>query len=394
MIFGILDNDLYKLTQQQAVISLFPKEIVRYKFINRGNTQFPDGFDERLKDEITHLSKCMEGGMGDSKQYLYNIRFLSPFYIEWLSDYKFDPKEVNIIQTGGKLDITIEGYWHRAILWEVPLLAMISELYYSMTGKSMYPHSQRNVLSEINKKKGKDFKTFGIKFADFGTRRRFSHENQNLVIYDLIKSAENNMVGTSNVYFAKKYNIKAIGTHAHEWFMFHAAKYGFHEANKMALDNWVKIYRGDLGIALSDTFTTEAFFKSFDVYFAKLFDGVRHDSGDPIIFGNNVIEHYKKLGLDENVIKSKTIIFSDALNFDKILKIENSFKGRINTSYGVGTWLTNDIPGVTPLNIVIKLDSVFIDGNWIPTIKLSDEPEKNTGNKDTIDLAKRILKVY
>lgn len=397
MIHGILDNDFYKLTQQQAVISLFPKEIVRYKFINRGNTKFPEGFDKNLKENINILSHTTGD---DSLVYLKNFKFLSPFYIDYLSRYRFDPKELTINQINGDLDILIEGYWYRTILWEVPLLAMISETYYEMMGQGYYKLMEKgilgknfNVIHEINEKKGKDFKTFGIKFADFGTRRRHSFDNHKVVIEDLKKSAGNNLVGTSNVFLAMKHEIKPIGTMAHEWIMFHGAKYGFHEANRLAFNNWVKVYGGSLGIALSDTYTTDSFFNSFDMLLAKTFDGVRHDSGDPIEFGEKVISHYKEIGLEENIIKSKTIVFSDSLNFDKILKIENAFRGRINTSYGVGTWLTNDIPGVSPLNIVIKMDSVLINGEWIPSVKLSDVPEKYTGDRETIELAKKVLKI-
>lgn len=399
MIHGVLDTDLYKLTQMQAVISLFPREKVRYKFINRGKTQFPEGFAEKLKEEIGTLSFRTEGGLPKKQiDYLHSIRFLSPFYIDYLSKYQFDPSEVTVTQKGGDVDIWIEGYWYRTILWEVPLLAMVSELYYNMTGKSYYQLADENglgknreITSEINRKKGKDFKTFGLKYADFGTRRRHSFDNHSDVLYDLKQTSGDSLVGTSNVLLAMENGIKAIGTHAHEWFMFHAAKYGFHEANKMGLQSWVNVYGGDLGIALPDTFTSDAFFNSFNVLAAKLFDGVRHDSGDPIAFGEKVIAHYKKLGLDDNTIKSKTIVFSDALNFEKVLKIENAFRGRINTSYGIGTWLTNDIPGVTPLNIVIKLDSVLIGDKWVNTVKLSDEPGKYTGDKDTIELAKKVL---
>lgn len=392
MLNHILNTDLYKLTMQMATIVLYPIEKVRYKFINRGKTQFPDGFADKLRLMIKSFENN-EPLNDDHVKYLHSIRFLTPFYIDYLSKYRYDSSEVHIEQNGGDLSVTIEGYWYRTILWEVPLLALISELYYEMTAPYRLETKLRKVLSEKNKTKGEEFKKLGVKFADFGTRRRYSDLNHALVLEDLMESAGDNLVGTSNVYYAKKYGLKAIGTHAHEWFMFHAAKYGFHEANKLALESWVKVYKGDLGIALSDTFTTDAFFKSFDVYYAKLFDGVRHDSGDPISFGEKVIEHYRKLGLDENVIKSKTIVFSDALNIEKIKNIEKTFKGRINTSYGIGTWLTNDIPEIKPLNIVIKLDSVLINDEWTQCVKLSDEQGKYTGDKETIELAKKVLKI-
>jgi nicotinate phosphoribosyltransferase len=378
---------------QMAVISLFPSEKVRYKFINRGETPFPNDFGKNLKSILKKYFDNGESLSQDSIDYLHSIRFLTPFYIDYLSKYKYDSNEVHIEQNGGDLSITIEGYWYRTILWEVPLLALISELYFEMTAPYRFETKLRKELSAKNKAKGEEFKKLNIKFADFGTRRRYSDLNHRFVLEDLMVSAGDNLVGTSNVLYAKQYGLKAIGTHAHEWFMFHAAKYGFHEANKLALESWVKVYKGDLGIALSDTFTTDSFFKSFDIYYAKLFDGVRHDSGDPITFGERVIEHYRLLGLDENVIKSKTIVFSDALNLEKITLIEKTFKGRINTSYGIGTWLTNDIPEIKPLNIVIKLDSVLINNEWVQCIKLSDELGKYTGDKETIELAKKVLKI-
>jgi nicotinate phosphoribosyltransferase len=183
---------------------------------------------------------------------------------------------------------------------------------------------------------------------------------------------------------------KPIGTHAHEWFMFHAARYGFKMANAMGLEHWVNVYRGDLGIALSDTYTSEVFFGQFDKMFSKLFDGVRHDSGDPIEFADKVIAHYQKMGIDP---KSKTIIFSDSLNYKKVAAIADYCSGKIAMSFGIGTNLTNDA-GLEPMNIVIKMTAAFPkDGEWTDVVKLSDEPGKHTGNQDVIALAKTILNI-
>jgi nicotinate phosphoribosyltransferase len=197
-------------------------------------------------------------------------------------------------------------------------------------------------------------------------------------------------VGTSNVHFAMVNEVKPIGTHAHEWFMFHAAKYGFKMANELGLEDWVNVYRGDLGIALSDTYTTEVFFTQFDKKFAKLFDGVRHDSGSPIEFAQKTILHYERLGIDP---RSKTIIFSDALNYDKVARIADYCRGRIGMSFGIGTNLTNDV-GLKPMNIVIKMVEAFPEGGeWTPVVKLSDERGKYTGEPKMIDLAKEILHI-
>ena len=199
-----------------------------------------------------------------------------------------------------------------------------------------------------------------------------------------------NFVGTSNVYFAYKYNITPIGTHAHEWFMFHAAKYGYKMANHLSMENWTDVYRGDLGIALSDTFTTEVFFKSFDKKFAKLYDGVRHDSGDPIEFADKVIAHYEKLGIDP---KSKAIVFSDSLNPEKAVKIKDHCRSKIKCSFGIGTNFSNDV-GVKPLNMVIKMVEAKPEGeDWHHTIKLSDSKGKYTGNVDEIEMAKHVLNI-
>jgi nicotinate phosphoribosyltransferase len=225
-----------------------------------------------------------------------------------------------------------------------------------------------------------------LSIADFGTRRRYSRHIHEYVL-ELMKQKDMIKL-TSNVSLAMKYNLKAVGTQAHEWFMFHAAKYGFNMANEMALEKWVDVYQGDLGIALADTFTTDVFLDSFGMKYAKLFDGVRHDSGNPLEFADKIIAHYNRLGINP---RSKTIVFSDGLNVDAVEKIENHCVGDIGTSYGIGTNLTNDV-GVTPMNMVIKMIACNPDGgNWINTIKLSDTKGKNTGDDQMIALCKNAL---
>lgn len=392
IINSILDNDLYKFSMQMAVIKHYPNAKVRYTFINRGDNQFPEGFAEELRKQI----KLMENLklQKDEKKFLQEkCYFLSPTYIDFLNGYQYDSSEVGIIQKGEKLEISIEGFWYKTILWEVPLMALISELYFKITGLDKAPHFKKiSERQKNNKSKANSFKMNGMHYADFGTRRRFSFNNQDEVVAEFRNFSihNENFVGTSNVYLAYKYNIKPIGTHAHEWFMFHAAKYGYKVANYLAMENWVDVFRGDLGIALSDTFTTNVFLESFDKKFAKLYDGVRHDSGDPFEFGEKIIEHYKKLGIDP---KSKVIIFSDSLNTEKAIKIKDTFRGRIKVSFGIGTHFTNDV-GVKPLNMVIKLTEVKPEnGKWINTIKLSDDIGKHTGDKKEIEIAKYILNI-
>lgn len=199
-----------------------------------------------------------------------------------------------------------------------------------------------------------------------------------------------NYIGTSNVRLAMDYNVIPIGTHAHEWFMFHAAHFGYKMANRAGLDNWVNVYHGDLGIALSDTFTTDVFINSFDRKFAKLFDGVRHDSGDPLKFIDKITAHYKSMNIDP---RSKTIIFSDALTPDTVRRIADYCRDKIGMSFGIGTNFTNDV-GLEALNMVIKMSDAFTEnGVWTPTVKLSDCEGKYTGDHQAIELAKAILSI-
>lgn len=388
IIKSILDTDLYKLTMQQAVVKLYPRARVRYSFINRGKTEFPEGFAEDLRKEVKQMEK-LSLTKGEKKFLEEKCYFLDPTYLDFLEGYKYDSAEVGIIQKGGDLQISIEGYWHRTILWEVPLMALISELYFKKTGQKPCSRVDRE---QNNKKKATTFRMNGMHFADFGTRRRFSYEIQDEVIKDFKATfASDNFVGTSNVHLAHKYNIRPIGTHAHEWFSFHAAKFGYKMANAMAMEAWVNVFRGDLGIALPDTFTTDAFFRSFDRKFAKLFDGVRHDSGDPIEFAEKTISHYQKLGIDPH---DKTIIFSDSLNPESAIEIKNFCRGKIRCSFGIGTNFTNDV-GVKALNMVIKMTEAKPEGEeWIPTIKLSDVEGKHTGDEKEIEIAKHILRIY
>lgn len=386
MIQSLIDNDLYKFTMQNAVIKIFPRAKVRFQFINRGKTPFPDGFAEILRKEISKMGDLRL--TKSEKEYLNNrCYYLDPTYLDFLMGYTYDPSEVGVIQKGGDLQILIEGYWYRTILWEVPLMALISELYFKMTGQPIY---DENKIIDIAKEKAARFNMLGVSVADFGTRRRYSFANHDRIVEAFKTYGRPSFIGTSNVYFAKKYDLIPVGTHAHEWFMFHAAKYGFKMANKLALDNWVKVYRGDLGIALSDTFTTDVFFKAFDTKFAKLFDGVRQDSGDPIKFAEKTIEHYKSLRVDPT---AKTIIFSDGLNPNTVEEIAKYCRGKIKISFGIGTNFTNDV-GVEPLNIVIKIIEARAEGqDWIPTIKLSDTAGKHTGDEESIKLCKGILNI-
>ncbi|MEO6819787.1 MAG: nicotinate phosphoribosyltransferase [Ginsengibacter sp.] len=381
---SILDNDFYKFTMQNAVVNLFPKAKAHYTFINRGKHAFPDGFADALRIEIDQLSNLKLTKA--EKEFLFkSCPYIAPTYLDFLQGFRYDPEEVMIEQNGHDLSVNITGYWYRTILWEVPIMFLICELYYEFTAGKRISDDE---VAIVAKAKIEKYKELGITIADFGTRRRHSYEVQKITVQALKENGGSTFIGTSNVHLAMILNTKPIGTHAHEWFMFHAAKFGFKMSNSLALENWVHVYRGDLGIALSDTYTTEVFFAAFDKKFSKLFDGVRHDSGDPLEFADKTIAHYRHYGIDPH---SKTIIFSDGLDYAKVQVIANYCKEKIGISFGVGTNFTNDV-GLTPLNIVVKMtDALPDDAVWTPVIKLSDEKGKYTGDPETILLAKKVL---
>lgn len=384
IIKSIIDNDFYKFTMQFGVTKLYPDVMARYKFINRGEHQFPEGFADELQKEINAMASLAL--TKDEKDFFTtNCPYLSPAYLDFLQGYRYDPNEVKITQNGTDVEVHVEGYWYRTILWEVPILCLISEIFYKLT------NAKRITNEEITKRTSDKvdlYNRLGVTVAEFGTRRRHSYEVHDVVMKELTNHKGKSFVGTSNVHFAHKYGVKPIGTHAHEWFMFHGARYGFKIANSISLDRWVKVYYGDLGIALTDTYTSDVFFGQFDKKLSKLFDGVRHDSGDPIEFGEKTIAHYEKMGINPLF---KTIIFSDGLNSEKVEMITKAFKGRIGLSFGIGTNLTNDTD-LKPMNIVMKLTEISsIDIKWTGVVKLSDEKNKHTGTPRMIALAKEML---
>ncbi|THB79970.1 MAG: nicotinate phosphoribosyltransferase [Desulfobacteraceae bacterium] len=379
MIQSILDNDLYKFSMQQAVHTLYPRAEVQYTFINRSNTRFPRGFANLVQTEVQNMSGLRLHP--EQKTFLKKrCYFLTPVYLDFLETYQYDPAEVSIHQEGHDLSLHIKGPWYRTILWEVPLMAIISEAYFKATSQNGVSVAERR---RTNREKARILSENGVKFADFGTRRRFSASNHDQVIQDLLDIENPTLIGTSNVHLALKYNLVPIGTLAHEWFMFHSVLHGYQMANPAAQDAWVRVFHGDLGIALTDTYTTDVFLSTFDTFYAKLFDGVRQDSGDPIEFTDKLVAHYRERHIDP---KSKTIVFSDGLNVDKAVRIHEYCQGKVRDAYGIGTNLTNDV-GVSPLNMVIKLTRCrpATDKPWRHTVKLSDDQGKHTGDPKELE---------
>lgn len=382
---SFIDNDLYKFTMQNAVVKLFPSVIVKYVFINRGNHLFPKEFSNLLKNSINSMINLK---FTNEERIFFekNFSYLDNSYLDFLQKYRYDPNEIKISQINGKLKIFIEGFWYRTILWEVPLMSIISELY-----NIFYNNISKQQIIDNISFKIKKYKKLNVPIAEFGTRRRYSYKSHKLIIEKLQEEKNNFFIGSSNVHLSHLFNIPTIGTNSHEWVMFHGSKYGFNIANKLALENWIHIYPYNLKIAISDTYTTPVFFKIFNKNFANFFDGIRHDSGDPISFTKITIEHYKKLKINP---LNKIIFFSDSLNIKKISKIVKLYNNKIKMYFGVGTNFTNDF-GINAMNIVIKMINILSKkGKWINVIKLSDVPEKQTGNNQTIKLAKKIFNIY
>ena len=377
MIHTILDTDLYKFTTSYAYIKLFPYAMGTFSFKDRDETVYTEAFLSKLKAEVANLANV---ALTDKElEYMTrNCRFLPPVYWEWLSSFRFQPEKIDIhLDKGHHLNIEITDYLYKSTLYEVPLLAIVSEIKNQTQGNVANPEeiicklSEKVVLSNEHQ----------LSFSEFGTLRRFSFDVQDRVISYLKKSAHY-CTGTSNCYFAMKYEMKMMGTHPHEWFMFHGAQFGYKHANYMALENWVNVYDGDLGIALSDTYTSDIFLTNLSRKQAKLFDGVRCDSGNELEFIDKLTARYKELGIDST---TKTIVFSNALDFGKALEIQEYCRGKIRCAFGIGTNLTNDT-GFKPSNIVMKLTQckMNINQEWRECVKLSDDIGKHIGSPEEV----------
>jgi len=386
---SLLDNDLYKITMQKAVLQHYPDAWVTYKFTNRNlNMKFNGAAYNAIVENI----KAMADLALTVNEFLYlkDYKFLDVGYLEYLRNYRFKPEQVTVKFLDGDLDIEIYGPWVETILWEVPLMAIISEAYFEHVDTEWShigyhtPRGTGRIWQEMYDYKTLDkaiqLKNMNDKFTDFGTRRRRSYETQDIVVKTFKESGVPNFFGTSNVHLAMKYGVRAVGTFAHELVMGVSALDGLRYANKFALQKWQETYQGSLGYALTDTFGTDAFFRDFNQLLARVYDGVRHDSGCPFTFADRIIDHYNKLGIDPT---TKLIVFSDGLDVEKALAISKHCAGRVRCSFGVGTFLTNDFPNSKPLNMVIKL----YDVNGIPVVKLSDSPSKATGDKDALRVA-------
>lgn len=386
IIASILDNDLYKFSMGYAYMRLYPLAEGTFRFTDRAGEVYSKEEVDEIRREICALNS-LKLSDEEFKWCVKNIPYIPESYWEWLKQFRYDHNKVIVEHDKeGKLHIEVTDKMYRVTMYEVPILKIVS---------SVRNRRYKCIMKDVEKviyDKAKFALENDLKFADFGTRRCFNHDVHDKVLEVLFTVCPANCTGTSNVYFAKKYGVKPIGTMAHEWIMFHAGCFGFQRANYLSLEDWVEVFDGNLGIALIDTYTTESFLRTLTLKQAKLFDGMRQDSGDEYVIGNMIIDRYEELGIDPT---TKTIVFSNALNFKKWLKISRYFKTKINTSAGIGTFLTCD-PGIEDFiapNIVMKLVCCRMSPKdpMEDVIKISDDLGKHMGNHELFETAKQLL---
>ena len=395
IIKSILCNDLYKFSQGHYYQSIYPEAQGTFTFKDRNNLKHNQMFLITLQNEFINLSNLSLTDE-ECEWAIKNIPYIPRHYWEWLKTFKFDHNKIHTwLDEEQHLHIEITDVIYKVSLYEIPILAIVSETYYNF-----YAIKLANMDSQIVeplRKKIQIAKDNNFTFMEFGLRRRFSYAVQDKVC-EILSQECPNCVGTSNVYMAKKYGMKPLGTIAHETFMATAAVTSPKEANHIVMENWSKVYDGNLGTILTDTYTVDEFLRQFSRKNAKLFDGVRHDSGDPIEFGEKIIKKYESYGIDP---MSKTIIFSDSLDFEKCAELKKYFEGRVKVSFGIGTNLTCDIPDpytslkIRPQNIVMKLTKFQVNPRQpvYNCVKLSDVPGKAMGDPKEIEVYKYLVGV-
>ncbi|BCU48115.1 nicotinate phosphoribosyltransferase [Citrobacter amalonaticus] len=368
VLHSLLDTDAYKLHMQQAVFHHYYDVQVAAEFRCRGDDLLGI-YADTIREQVNAMQHLRL--QDEEYQWLSGLPFFKADYLNWLRDFRYNPQQVSISNDNGKLNIRLTGPWSEVIMWEVPLLAVISELVHR------YRSPEVGVAQALDTLETKlvDFSALTssldmsrFHLMDFGTRRRFSREVQQAIVKRL--QQESWFVGTSNYDLARRLSLTPMGTQAHEWFQAHQQiSPELATSQRAALAAWLNEYPDQLGIALTDCITMDAFLRDFGSEFATRYQGLRHDSGDPVEWGEKAIAHYEKLGIDPH---SKTLVFSDNLDLNKAVDLYRHFSSRVQLSFGIGTRLTCDIPQVKPLNIVIKL----VECNGKPVAKLSDSPGK------------------
>ena len=380
IIHSLLETDLYKFTMWQAMLHRHPQVQAEYHFVCRNIGAFPlTELLAEVNEQLDHL--CSLSLTEDELAYIAGLRYIRSDFVDFLRIFRFQRRFIQVHAEGSTLQVVAKGPQVHVMAFEIYVLAIINELYFRRVDAAAAIATGRARL-QAKLALLRDFGTEAqrrhpFEFFDFGIRRRFSGAWQEEVVRTLRDEMPQYFKGTSNVYLARKLGLVAIGTMAHEYLQTYQALDTVRLRNfqKAALEGWVQEYRGDLGIALTDVVGMDAFLADFDLYFAKLFDGLRHDSGDPIAWGEKALAHYAKLRIDAH---TKRLVFSDGLDLDTAFGIYRHFADRTQLGFGIGTNLSNDM-GLTPLNIVMKL----VRCNDQPVAKLADSPGKTLCTDET-----------
>ena len=387
------DNDLYTFTCQYYILEKYPRAEVEYSFFDRNSTKYPAGFADALREQLDHMREVVitdEEIEFMTKKCIY----LPLWYFTFLRGYRFNPSELNISQDEeGHLDIKIKGKWFSTIMWEMPILSCISELSHILNGDS----EKYNLEAEQAKARNKSIQILenGLKLGDMGTRRRFSYAHQDMVIKTMMevyesREWEGRFIGTSNVWFAMKHNCTPLGTMSHQLISFEENVSGVSECNFNVMRKFSDVYDGDNGIYLYDCFGDNVFFSNLSKRMAMMYKGLRVDSGDEFEQIEKIIAKYSSLGIDP---ATKQVVFSNGLNIDKAIAIHRYCNGRLQDSYGIGTFLTCDVDGCSPMNIVVKLTKGRITESreWHDCVKLSCNLGKTLGNKRKCEYLQELL---
>jgi len=369
IITSLLDTDLYKFSMMQVVLHHFPAAQVEYRYKCRTpNIDLRPYLDE-IRAEVHSL--CQLRFTTDELNYLKSLRFIKSDFVDFLELFHMPERCISIEPDGnsGEIAINVKGPWLHTILFEIPVLAIVNEVYFRNTQRSPQWAEGRERLQSKMKLVIDDPALADFRVAEYGTRRRFSGAWHEEVVTTMKAQMGQHFAGTSNVWLAKRHGVLPLGTMGHEYLQAcQALGPRLRDSQVYALEVWAKEYRGDLGIALSDVYGMNAFLRDFDMYFCKLFDGARHDSGDPFVWGEHMIRHYEQNRCDP---RTKTLVFSDSLTIPRAIELATRFAGRCRVSFGIGTNLTNDL-GHEPLQIVMKM----VRCNGQPVAKVSDAPEK------------------
>ena len=385
---SILDTDLYKFSTSYSYWKLYPLAEGTFKFNDRAKEKYNEDFLKQLKLEFAKFSN-LKLTKEEFEWAVKTVPYIHENYWEWLQGFRLDPHKINVwLDEEGNLQVEVTDKMYKVTFYEIPILATIAELRNKYKG---YIANQQQILN-ILEDKINFANEYGLKFSEFGTRRRYSENIQDDIVGLLKEKCPINCAGTSNMYLAMKYGMKPIGTFPHEWVMFHAACFGYKRANYLMLEAWIATYGGNLGTALVDTFTTDSFLRTLTYQQALLLQGYRIDSGDNFAIGNKIIKRLQEFKIDP---KTKLLVFSNALDFPRYKEIVEYFGNRIQVSAGIGTNITCDpgIPGYKPANIVMKLSKCRMSPKdpWEDTIKISDDLGKHIGNQEQFDIATKEL---